>query len=106
MLMSIFLWIVLLLLGIAAAPLALGLIPPNPYYGWPTARIASKPELWTQVNLFAGRVVVGTVIVAAGALAYYNGTWLRNGFVQLLFVVVMLGIAAGIILAYARRHGS
>jgi uncharacterized membrane protein len=103
MLMTIFLLIVLGLLGAAAVPLAIGIVPPNPYYGWPTQRRASKPQLWSQVNRIAGRVMVGTVIVTAAALMFYNGTWLRSGFAQLAFVILALGLAVGAIFVYSRR---
>jgi len=67
MLMFIFLTIVLALVGLAAVPLMLGVVPPNPYYGFPARSSAKNPELWTQVNRFGGRAVVVAVAVSAGA---------------------------------------
>jgi hypothetical protein len=58
MLTTIFLLIVLAVIGIAAIPLMMGIVPPNPYYGWPTRQSSSKPDLWRQVNMFLGRAVV------------------------------------------------
>ena len=41
MLATIFLLILLAVVGIAAVPLMIGIVPPNPYYGWPTRRSSS-----------------------------------------------------------------
>ena len=105
MLMTIFLLIVLGAAGLAAIPLILGIVPPNPYYGWPARRSASRPELWAQVNRFLGWAVVVAVVIAVFALMYYNGTLLRSAFAQLLFVIVALGIAAGATFVYCKRVG-
>ena len=105
MLMTILLLIVLGVAGLGAIPLMLGIVPPNPYYGWPTRSSRSKPELWTQVNKFLGRAVVVAVVIAVFLLMYYNGTWLRSAFVQLLFVIVVIGIVAGATFLYCRRLG-
>src|SRR3954467_13007386 len=105
MLMTIFLLIVLGVAGLAAIPLMIGIVPPNPYYGWPTRRSASKPQLWAEVNKFAGRVLLAAVVVAVFLLMYYNGTWLRSAFAQLLFVIVMLAIPVGATYLYNRRLG-
>ena len=106
MLATIFLLIVLFVLGIAAIPLAAGVVPPNPYYGWPTRRSSSKPELWKQVNMFAGRAVVIAAALAAIAIMAYNGTWLRSGFAQLVVVIIALAAALGATFWYDRKLGS
>ena len=103
MLTTIFLLILLAVIGVAAIPLMIGVVPPNPYYGWPTRRSASKPELWRQVNMFAGRAVVIADAIAALLIMAYNGTWLRSGFVQLLVVVIALGVALGATFWYDRK---
>jgi hypothetical protein len=105
MLMTIFLLIVLALVAVAAIPLAMGIVPPNPYFGWPTRRSASKPDLWVQVNRFAGGAVLVAVAVAAVALMIYNGTVLRSAFAQLAFVIVALAIPVGATFWYNRRGG-
>lgn len=105
MLMTILLLIVLGAAGIAAIPLIMGIVPRNPYYGWPTRSSASKPELWMEVNRFLGWAVVAAVVVGVFVLMYYNGTWLRSAFAQLLFVIVMLGLAAAATFVYCRRLG-
>jgi uncharacterized membrane protein len=105
MLTTIFLLIVLFVTGVAGVPLMLGIVPPNPYYGWPTRRGSSKPELWKQVNVFLGRAVVIACAVAAILIMAYNGTWLRSGFAQLFVVILALAIAAAATFLYDRKLG-
>ena len=105
MLTTVFLLIVLFMIGIAAIPLAAGLVPPNPYYGWPTRRSSSKPELWKQVNQVFGRAVVVACGIAAIAIMAYNGTWLKSGFAQLFVVILALGGAAAATFVYQRKVG-
>jgi uncharacterized membrane protein len=106
MLSTIFLLILLVVIGVAGIPLMIGIVPPNPYYGWPTRRSSSRPELWKQVNMFAGRAVVIAAALAAIAIMAYNGTWLRSGFAKLLVVIVALGAAVGATFWYDRKVGS
>jgi uncharacterized membrane protein len=106
MLSTIFLLILLVVIGVAGIPLMIGIVPPNPYYGWPTRRSSSRPELWKQVNMFAGRAVVIAAALAAIAIMAYNGTWLRSGFAQLLVVIVALGAAVGATFWYDRKVGA
>jgi uncharacterized membrane protein len=103
MLVTIFLLILLAVIGIAAIPLMVGIVPPNPYYGWPARQSSSKPDLWRQVNMFAGRAVVVAVAVAALAIMAYNGTWLKSGWAQLFLVIVALVIALGATFWYDRK---
>lgn len=105
MLITIFLLIVLVLAGLAAVPLMLGLVPPNPYYGWPARSTPAKPDLWKDVNMFLGRAVVIAASLAALLLMAYNGTWLRSGWAQLVLVVVALAAAAGATFWYDRKAG-
>lgn len=101
MLMPIFLLIVLALVGVAALPLMLGVVPPNPYYGWPTG--SGSKKVWMRVNQFAGRAVLAAVVVAGAGLWIYNGTLLRSALLQLVFVIVVLAIAVATIVLYVRR---
>ena len=105
MLSTIFFLILLALVGMAGIPLMLGVVPPNPYYGWPTRSSSSKPDLWKQVNMVLGRAVVVACAIAAVAIMAYNGTWLKSGFAQLFVVILALGIAAGVTFFYARKVG-
>lgn len=105
MLTTIFLLILLAVVGLAGIPLMLGIVPQNPYYGWPTRSSSSKPELWREVNMFLGRAAVIAAALAALLLMGYNGTWLKSGIAQLLLVVFALGAAAGATFWYVRKVG-
>ena len=105
MLMFIFLVILLALVGLAAVPLMLGIVPPNPYYGFPTRISAKNTQLWTQVNRFGGAAVVVAVVLGIAGLMYWDGTLLRSGILKILFVLVVLGLAGGATFVYARRLG-
>ncbi len=105
MLTTIFLLIILAVVGLAGIPLMIGIVPQNPYYGWPTRSSSSKPELWREVNMFLGRAVVIAAALAALALMAYNGTWLKSGIAQLLVVIFALGAAAGATFWYVRKVG-
>lgn len=105
MLTTIFLLIILAVVGLAGIPLMIGIVPQNPYYGWPTRSSSSKPELWKEVNMFLGRAVVIATALAALALMAYNGTWLKSGIAQLLVVIFALGAAAGATFWYVRKVG-
>ena len=106
MLTTIFLLILLFVIGIAAIPLAAGIVPPNPYFGWPTRRSSSKPELWRQVNMVFGRAIVVACARAALASMAYNGTWLKSGFAQLFVAILALAGAAAFTFVYDRKAGS
>ena len=103
MLMFIFLTILLSLVGLAAVPLMLGVVPPNPYYGFPAPTSAKNPDLWTQVNRFGGRAVVIAVVLAVAGLWYWDGTWLRSGILKIVFVLVVLGLAGLATMLYSRK---
>lgn len=103
MLSAIFLLILCFVIGLAGVPLMLGIVPPNPYYGWPARRSASRPELWKQVNVFAGRALVVAAVIAALLIWTYNGTWLKSGFAQLFIVILAVGGAAGATFLYDRK---
>ena len=105
MLITIFLLILLAVIGLAAIPLMIGIAPPNPYYGWPARRSSSKPDLWRQVNMFFGRAVVVAVAIAAIALMAYNGTWLKSGWAQLFLVIIALAGAVAATFVYDRKVG-
>lgn len=105
MLTTIFLLILLFVVGVAAVPLMLGVVPENPYYGWPARRSSSKPELWKRVNMVFGRAVVVAAALAALAIMLYNGTWLRSGFAQLFVVIVFLAGALAFTFWYVRKSG-
>jgi hypothetical protein len=105
MLTTIFLLIILAVVALAGIPLMIGIVPQNPYYGWPTRSSSSKPELWREVNMFLGRAAVIAAALAALLLMAYNGTWLKSGIAQLLLVIFALGAAAGATFWYVRKVG-
>jgi hypothetical protein len=39
---------------LAAIPMALGIVPPNRFYGFRTPKTRSSPEIWYPANRFAG----------------------------------------------------
>jgi hypothetical protein len=102
MLITIFLLIVCALVALLGVPLMMRLVPPNPYFGWPVERRASKPERWVEVNAFAGAALVAAGGFMALLLWLYNGTWLKSGWAQLLVFVFVLGAAVAATFCYDR----
>lgn len=106
-----FLTIVLLLAcaiaAMAGVPLMLKLIPQNPYYGYPARSINSRPHHWVEVNVFAGRALVGAAAFSALIIMVYNGTWLRSGWAQLFAFIIPLAAAVGATVWFERKasHG-
>jgi uncharacterized membrane protein len=49
------------LLLVTGIPLALGIVPPNPFYGFRTSTTFSSDEVWYQVNR-----ATGLALIAAG----------------------------------------
>lgn len=103
MLTTIILLVILALLGLAAVPLMLRLVPRNPIYGVPTERALANDETWFRVNAFAGRAMLIAAAVAALLIMFYNGTMLRSGWLQLLVVLLAVGIAVAAALVYDQR---
>ncbi len=84
----------------ATVPLALGLVPPNNWYGFrlPGARI--DLQSWYEINVLGGKLfIAGLVICAAiNALIFWKGTeamlrivaWINAGLILLSFWLVTL----------------
>lgn len=51
---------------IFGAPMALGLIPPNRFYGYRTRKTFSSTEIWYRANRFSGWAMVISGLVALG----------------------------------------
>lgn len=102
-----FLTIVLLLacaiVATIGVPLMLKLIPQNPYYGYPARSLKSRPNHWVEVNVFAGRVLVGAAAFSALIIMAYNGTWMRSGWAQMFAFLVPLAAASGATFWYDRQ---
>lgn len=102
-----FVTIVLLLtcaiVAAAGVPLMLKLIPQNPYYGYPARSMKSRPNHWVDVNVFAGRALVGAAAFSALIIMFYNGTWLRSGWAQFFAFLIPLCAAAGATFWFERK---
>jgi uncharacterized membrane protein len=93
------------LLGI---PMALGLIPPNRFYGYRTRKTFSSREVWYRANRFCGWAMVIAGISAVG----YN-LWLGNAHghlpaaTQQLFIAlstaILLLVAVAVSALYVRK---
>lgn len=97
---TVFLLIACAVVAIAAVPLLLKLVPPNPIFGFRTARALDDSVVWFAVNKFLGRALLIAMGVAALALMFYSGTWLRSGWAQLATVLVPLAAAIGATFVY------
>jgi hypothetical protein len=53
-----------ILMAALALPMLLGKIPPNPIYGFRTAKTLSSPDIW-----YAANRIAGWFMIAAAALA-------------------------------------
>lgn len=92
------------LLIAATLPLALGLVPPNPWYGFRLPGLRFDPELWYGINALGGRNFVAAMVVCAGinALLFWKGTpamlrqvvWINAGLILLAFWLVSLDVLA------------
>ncbi len=103
---TVLLLILCALVAVAAVPLMLKLIPPNPIYGIRTARTTSDAATWFGVNEVAGRAFLVAAGVAAILLIMYSGTWLKSGWAQFAVFVIAIGAAVGVTLAFERRLGT
>jgi uncharacterized membrane protein len=105
MLTTVVLLLTCAIIAVAAAPLILKLIPPNPIYGVRTRRSMSRADIWYEVNRFGGWALVIAAGVSALLLMVWSGTMLKPFWRQVLALLVPLGIAVGVTLWYDRRLG-
>src|SRR5688572_23211754 len=105
MLITVLFLVVCALIAVAAVPLMLKLIPPNPIYGIRTARTTADAATWFIVNEVAGRAFLIASGIAAILLIMYSGTWLKSGWAQLVVMVVVFGAAVAVTLVFERRLG-
>ena len=103
MFLTIVILIACAVVAIAGAPLLAKVVPPNAYYGVPTRRMNEKPDVWIRVNQVAGGALVGAAFFTALLLMFYNGTWLRSGWAQILLFIFALVAAVAGTLWYARN---
>jgi uncharacterized membrane protein len=89
-------------------PLALGLIPPNRFYGYRTRKAFSSPERWYRANRFSGcaLAVAGVVAIVHNTIfVRSHGDWSSSAlqlFVTLSTALLLL--ASVVISAYYTRR--
>ena len=106
MLTTVLLLILCALVAVAAVPLMLKLIPPNPIYGVRTERTTSDAATWFLVNEVAGRAFLVAAGIAAILLIMYSGTWLKSAWAQIAVFVIVIGAAVAVTLVFERRLGN
>jgi uncharacterized membrane protein len=89
------------LIAIAAVPLMLKLVPPNPIYGLSTNKTRDRPEAWFEVNRVAGTALVVAAGLAAILLMMNSG---RSWWAQLLIFLIPVGAAVGAAIFYERKQ--
>jgi hypothetical protein len=105
MLGTIVLLVLCALTGIAGIPLILKLIPRDVIRGTPIARALSRPEVWYEVQWFAGWALVAAAGATVLAVMMWSGTLLRPFWRQLFVYLIFVGAAAGATLWHHRRIG-
>lgn len=103
MLVTISLLVGCVIVAVAAVPLMLRLIPPNPVYGMRTERTVTQAAAWFDVNAYAGRALLVAMGVAALVIMLYQGTWLRSGWAQVAVFVLSIAAAVAATLLYERK---
>jgi hypothetical protein len=97
-----------LLLAGLSIPLIVGLVPPNRFYGFRTAKTLSDAGIWYAVNRVAGwdTLAAGvTIVLASLAIAMWGSNWSADTRTFVNVVVVLGAIAFALIhpfLALAR----
>ena len=89
-------------IALLSVPLILKVVPPNRWYGIRTARTLSNNELWFSANRFAGWAFLMAASVSAAALLIAPEVASVYG---ALVLVVPIGVALAVSLAYLRRSG-
>ena len=91
-----------ILTALTSIPLALGWVPPNPFYGFKTRFTRSSPAVWYPANAFVGRGMLAASLFSA-VILYMKPFALRDAWIEALVVVlpIMLVLAAGF--AYLRH---
>ncbi len=102
-----FVFLGLLFIGLSI-PMVLRKIPPNSWYGWRTPKAYESPEIWYEINRYAGRdfLVMGAVQVIYNVLLLCLWGLMSNP-VELLVVignVVLLGGGTIVIIVRGFRY--
>jgi hypothetical protein len=79
------------LLMVLAIPMALGMVPPNRYYGFRTSKTLASPEIWYAANRIAGWwLLVGS----AGAVCFNLLFWWTHADWPDGLLIAVMGICA------------
>lgn len=103
MFFTVFLLIGCALVAIAAVPLVLRLVPPNPVFGFVTERALDDTAYWFVINQFLGQALLIAVGVTALMLIAWSGTWLKPAWLQVAAFLIPIIIAVGATFYYDRR---
>jgi uncharacterized membrane protein len=90
-------------IALLSVPLILKVVPPNRWYGIRTAQTLSNRELWFRANRFAGWAFLAAAGVSTAALVLAPEVASAYG---ALILVVPIGVALGVSLAYLRWSGA
>jgi hypothetical protein len=91
---------------VATLPLALGLVPPNRWFGFRLPGARFDPRLWYEVNTLGGKLFIAALLICAAinALVHWKGTapllqiipWINAGLILLSFWLVSLELLQAI----------
>jgi hypothetical protein len=97
-------WVIPAFIAVLALPTALGMIPPNRWYGFRTPKTLSSPDIWYSANRFSGWVLVaasGLVICFNLVLLWLHPDWEQDTLllreVGALVVALLLGLAVSLL---------
>jgi uncharacterized membrane protein len=88
------------MMALLSLPMAMGMVPPNRFYGFRTAKTLSSPRIWYAANQRAG-----WLLFAAGVVSLLASLWITHmpgatpQVTQLLLTVVPGSSAVGAVLA-------
>jgi uncharacterized membrane protein len=105
MLSVVFFLIADAVIAMAAVPLAMRLIPPNPVFGVRTARALDDTTLWYNVNAVAGQLLLAASGISAILLMMYQGTLLRSFWAQFFVFLIPILAAVASTLYFERKGG-
>jgi hypothetical protein len=98
--MPVVAWVIPAFIAILALPTALGMIPPNRWYGLLTPKTLSSLNIWYSANCFSGWVLVaanGLVICFNLVLLWLHPDWERDT----LLLREVCALVVGFLLALA-----
>jgi uncharacterized membrane protein len=91
------------LIAVAAVPLALSFVPPNPFYGVRTALTLADRDLWFHVNRFAGWVFLAAAALTTGVFTAMPELASGRSFSGLLVLIGPMAAAVAAVATYCRR---